>query len=162
MRIIAIGTVLAISIPALQTGAQPIVPASAAISRTGNVNPVRPGTSDRIAATSPSAQGTISLEARQLQGAEAISVDGNGPPNVPVTITLLAIVSSEVPTIVVSRHDVVTDVAGRFGTVIPIAAAYEEGTILKVVATSIPGVGSASAQLVTTAPNGGVDVPLEH
>ncbi len=109
-----------------------------------------------------SAQRTISLEARQLQGAEAITVDGTAPPDAPVTITLLAIVSSDVPTIVVSRHDVVTDVSGHFAAVIPIASAYERGTILRVVATSLPGVGSASAQLVTAAPNDGVDVPLEQ
>jgi hypothetical protein len=121
-----------------------------------------PQGTDRVAATDPSAQGAISLEARQLQGAEAITVDGSAPPNAPVTITLLAIVSSEVPTILVSRHDVITDVSGRFGAVIPIASAYERGTILRVIATSLPGVGSASAQLVTGAPNDGVDVPLEH
>ena len=117
---------------------------------------------DRVASADPSAQGTISLEARQLQGAEAITVDGSAPPNAPVTITLLAIVSSEVPTVVVSRHDLVADVSGRFATVIPIAPAYERGTILRVVASSVPGVGPASAQLVTTSPNDGVDVPLEH
>lgn len=116
----------------------------------------------RTASTATTAQGSISLEARQLQGAEAIAVDGTAPPNTPVTITLWAIVSSDVPTIVVSRNDVVTDVSGHFEADIPIASAYERGTILKVVASSLPGVGTASAQLVTTAPNDGVDVPLEQ
>ena len=114
-----------------------------------------------IASTDTSAHGTISLEARQLQGAEAIDVEGAAPASAPVTITLLATVSSDVPTIVVSRHDVVTDVNGRFGAVIPIASAFERGTLLEVLATSVPGVGSASANLVTGAPNPGVIVPLE-
>ena len=227
MRTIAIGTVLALSIPALNAGAAPLVAvkdvaahdgyryiwspdaASVVLSRAGIVVVLRPGAPvyqvndrdevadtppsyshgdlfvsraladrleslaaqhpsaapagvERTAAADQSAQGTISLEARQLQGAEALSVDGTAPPNVPVTITLLAIVSSDVPTIVVSRHDVVTDVSGRFGAVIPIASAYERGTLLRVVATSLPGVGSASAQLVTQSPNDGVNVPLEH
>jgi len=109
-----------------------------------------------------SAHGAISLEAQPLHGSEAISVDGTAPPNAPVTITLLATVSSEVPTIVVSRQDVVTDVNGRFGAVIPIASAYERGTILKIVATSLPGVVPAAAQLVINAPNPGVNVPLEQ
>ena len=115
-----------------------------------------------IGQTYATAHGAISLEAQPLQGAEAISVDGTAPPNAPVTITLLATVSSEVPTIVVSRQDVVTDVNGRFGAVVPIASAYERGTILKIVATSLPGVIPASAQLVINAPNPGVNVPLEQ
>jgi len=108
------------------------------------------------------AHGFISLEASQLQGAEAIVVEGSAPPNSPITMTLLAVVSTDVPTIVVSRQDVITDVNGRFRAIIPVAPAYERGTILKVVATSLPGVSPASAQLVMNAPNAGVSVPLEQ
>jgi len=104
----------------------------------------------------------LSLDVHQHQGSEAIDVSGSAPPNVPVTITLLATVSSDVPTIVVSRQDVVTDVNGRFGALIPIASAYERGTILRIVATSLPGVVPASAQLVINAPNAGVTAPLEQ
>jgi hypothetical protein len=109
----------------------------------------------------PSVQGAITLEARQLQGSEAIDVEGKAPSGAPVTITLLAVISQDVPTILVSRHDIVSDVDGRFGAVIPIAAAYEHGTILRVLATSSSGVASAQAQLVSGAPNAGVSVPLE-
>ena len=125
-------------------------------------SPAAAPSAQHIASTDTSAHGTVSLEARQLQGAEAIDVEGAAPPNAPVTITLLATVSYDVPTIVVSRHDVVTDVNGRFGAVIPIASAYERGTLLEVLATSVPGVGSASANLVTGMPNKGVIVPLER
>jgi len=107
------------------------------------------------------AQGAITLEARQLQGSEAIDVEGTAPSGAPVTITLLALVSYDVPTILVSRHDIVTDVNGRFGAVIPIASAYERGTTLRVLATSLSGVASAQAQLTTGAPNAGVSVPLD-
>lgn len=125
-------------------------------------SPSLPRSAETVAATGSTAQGSISLEARQLQGAEAIAVNGQAPANAPITLTLLAIVSSEIPTIVVSRHDVVADGSGRFHTTIPIASAYERGTILRVVATSAPGVASATAQLVTGAPNSGVSVPLEN
>jgi hypothetical protein len=74
---------------------------------------------------------------------------------------LLALVSYDVPTILVSRHDIVPDVNGRFGTVIPIASAFERGTILKILVTSAPGVTPAQAQLITGAPNEGLSVPLE-
>jgi hypothetical protein len=106
-------------------------------------------------------QGAITLEARQLQGSEALDVEGTAPSGAPITITLLAQVSPDVPTILVSRHDIVSDVNGRFGAVIPIASAYERGTILKVLATSATGVASAQAQFITGAPNAGVSVPLD-
>jgi hypothetical protein len=124
-------------------------------------SPTAAHSAELLSADSP-AQGSITMEARQLQGAEAISVEGSAPPNAPVTITLLAVVSSEVPTIVVSRHDVVTDVNGHFGAVVPIASAYERGTILRVVATSSPGIAPASSQLTVQMPNFGLPVPLEQ
>lgn len=104
--------------------------------------------------------GAITLEARQLQGFEAIDVEGTAPAGAPVTLTLLALLSPDVPTVLVSRHDVVTDVNGRFGAVVPIASAYERGTLFRVLATSLTGIASAQAQLVTDAPNLGVTIPL--
>ncbi len=105
-------------------------------------------------------QSAITLEARQLQGSEAINVHGSAPAGAPVTITLLALVSPEIPTILVSRHDVVTDVNGRFGAVIPIASAYEPGMKLEILATSASGIAPARAQFTTGAPNAGASVPL--
>jgi hypothetical protein len=116
---------------------------------------------DRSMSGDAQAHGSITLEARQLQGAEAITVNGSAPSGAPVTITLLAVVSSDVPTAVVSRNDVVTDANGRFQAIIPIASAYERGTLLRVVATSSPGIASAQTQLVMEAPNNGVTVPLD-
>lgn len=142
----ALAAALAIVIPASPAGAAQLA------SAVGNPVP----SSTALA----SAQGSITLEARQLQGSEAIDVEGTAPAGSPVTITLLALVSPDVPTIVVSRHDVAADSAGRFGAVIPIASAFERGTILRVIATSAPGVASAQAQLTTGAPNAGVSVPL--
>lgn len=102
----------------------------------------------------------VTLEARQLQGAEAIQISGHALPSAPITVTLLAIVSPDVPTILVSRNEAIADVNGRFGAVIPIASAYERGTLLRLVATS-PSGAQATAQLVVDAPNAGVTVPLE-
>lgn len=117
---------------------------------------------ERIAQATAPAQGSLSLETRQLQGAQALSVSGTAPANAPVTITLFAIVSPDVPTIVVSRHDVTAGADGRFDAVIPIASAYERGTLLQVTATSSPGVSPASSARFTVAPpNAGVAVPLD-
>lgn len=106
-------------------------------------------------------QGSLALEARQLPGAEAIEVQGTAPEGAPVTITLFALLSPNIPTVLVSRHDVVPDVNGRYRAVVPIASAYERGTVLTIVATSAPGVVPAQAQLTTGAPNAGASVPLD-
>jgi hypothetical protein len=179
---LAIATALTISLPALPAGAAVRAPqldrtvATAVLSGPGTVVP-RPGAlmnaalprqsspaaaaSAEAAATADSpAHGALTLEARQLQGAEAIYVAGSAPANAQVTITLLATVSPEIPTILVSRHDVVTDATGRFGAVIPIASAYERGVVLTVLATSASGDVSPPAHLVTDAPNAGASVPL--
>ncbi|HLI96731.1 MAG TPA: hypothetical protein VKT72_11685 [Candidatus Baltobacteraceae bacterium] len=126
------------------------------------LSPTAARSAQTLSTADDAAHGSITMEARQLQGAEAIDVEGSAPAGAPVTITLLATVSSDLPTALVSRHDVVTDVNGRFGAIIPIASAYERGIVLQVVATSSSGVASASAQLVTEAPNYGVTVPLEQ
>ena len=170
--------VLALSLPALPAGASSNDSSSLVLGRLSSDTLLRPGFlveaparrfspsaangAEKLAAIDANAHGSITMEARQLQGAEALYVSGSAPANVPVTITLLAVVSSELPTIVVSRHDVVTDVNGRFGTVVPIASAYERGTLLQVVATSTPGIASATSQWVVGAPNNGVTVPLEQ
>ena len=106
------------------------------------------------------AQG-LSLTAQPIAGSEAISVSGNAPPGSPVTITLLATISQDIPTIVVSRHVVLPDSSGNYQVRIPVAAAYERGTLLRVFAASA-GQTSGAVQLVVGPPNGGVAVPLEQ
>jgi hypothetical protein len=178
MRTTTALAVLALGLPALPAGAAASAHGSIdALNRPGIGVVLRPGSSavparrfspaaaqgtEQPARGDADATGSITMEARQLQGAEAIAVQGSAPAGAPVTITLLAVVSSELPTIVVSRHDVVTDANGRFEAIIPIASAYERGTLLRVVATSSSGIASAQSQLITQAPNDGVTVPLEQ
>jgi len=161
ITLVLASAIMLFSLPAISAGAGSRA-ASGSPSRPGTGGVLRPGAGTPIAQAGGSSQRILSLDVRQHEGAEAIDVSGSAPPNAPVTITLLATVSTDVPTIVVSRQDVVTDVNGRFGALIPIASAYERGTILKIVATSLPGVIPASAQLVINAPNAGVTVPLEQ
>ncbi len=151
---LAIATALVISLPAIPAGAAARAPQHATAAQSTVLS--RPG----IVVADNSARPALTLEARQLQGAEAISVAGTAPANAQVTITLLATVSPDVPTILVSRHDVAADATGRFGAVIPIASAYERGIELTLVATSAYGAVSAPAHLVTDAPNAGASVPL--
>lgn len=109
----------------------------------------------------PSASGPITMQAQPQPGSEAIAVNGQAPSEAPVTITLLATISSDLPTVVVSRNIVQPDVNRNFQAVIPIASAYERGTLLRVLATSAAGSTPASATFIVGPPNGGVAVPLE-
>lgn len=106
------------------------------------------------------ATSAIELEARQLKGSEAISVTGSSAPNVRTTLSLYATISSDLPDVLVSRHDVQADQNGRFGAVIPIASAYQRGTLLRVLAISATG-ATGDAHLSLDAPNAGIAVPFD-
>ncbi len=106
-------------------------------------------------------RGTIVLNVEPLKGAEALIVSGQAPPSAPVMITLLATLSSELPNIVLSRHNLETGPDGRFQAIVPIAPDYVRDSFIHVLATSSPGVISASAQLLVHPPNEGVKVPVD-
>ena len=106
------------------------------------------------------ATSAIELEARQLKGSEAISVTGRTTPNARMTLALYATISSDLPDVLVSRHEARSDENGRFGAVIPIASAYQRGTLLRVLAISATG-ATGDAHLSLDAPNAGIAVPFD-
>lgn len=108
----------------------------------------------------PVATGPITIDVRPASGSEAVSVSGRAPSGAPVTITLLATISSDLPTVVVSRHDVQPDANGQYQAVISIASDYARGSLLRVVATSA-GSTPAAATFIVGAPNSGVAVPFD-
>jgi hypothetical protein len=105
--------------------------------------------------------GTIVLNVQPLKGAEALLVTGAAPPSAPVRITLLATLSSDLPNVLISRHDLSADAEGKFQAIIPIAPDYIRQTFLNVLATSGPGVTPASAHILVDAANAGIKVPWE-
>jgi hypothetical protein len=107
------------------------------------------------------AHGTIALNATQLTGAEAVLVTGLAPPSIPVMITLLATLSPELPNVLVSRQTTEAGPDGKFQAIVPIGPDYMRDTFIHVLATSLPGVVSASAQLLVKAPNEGLTIPAE-
>lgn len=107
-------------------------------------------------------RGTIVMNVAQLKGAEALMITGQAPPSAPIRITLLATLSSDLPNVLVGRHDLTSDSAGRFQAIVPIGPDYTQQTFLHVTATSGPGVTPASAQILVDAPNAGVKVPWEQ
>ncbi len=115
----------------------------------------------RFEQTLPPVSGAITLDVRPQQGSAAVNVSGHAPPAVPVTITLLATISHELPTILLSRNDIQPDSNGQFQASITIGPDYQAGTLIKVVATSAPGVTPASATITVGAPNAGVSIPSD-
>lgn len=163
-------TALAIGLPAFPAGPAHVAALNVAsvpkpvLSKTTlarRISPAAAASAESAATANAPANGSLTLEARQLPQAEAIAVAGNAPAGSQVTLTLLATISRDIPTIVVSRHYVTADGAGRYQAVIPIASAFARGTLLNVIATSESGTTPAQAQLTVGAPNEGVTVPLE-
>jgi hypothetical protein len=115
----------------------------------------------RNAAIVQEMQGQIVLNVAPLEGAEALLVTGQAPPSAPVRITLLATLSSDIPNVLLSRHDLTAGPDGKFQAIVPIAPDYLRDSFIHVLATSSPGVISASAQLLVRAPYAGLKVPAE-
>jgi hypothetical protein len=105
--------------------------------------------------------GTIVLNATPLQGAEAVLITGTAPPSAPVMITLIATLSSELPNVLLSRHDLTAGPDGKFQAIVPIAPDYLRDSSINVLATSSPGVISASARLQVHSANAGITVPTD-
>ncbi|MGZ3497529.1 MAG: hypothetical protein ACXWNK_11150 [Vulcanimicrobiaceae bacterium] len=114
-----------------------------------------------VVTTTPIA-GALSLHVAPATGLDALHVSCNGPINAPVTVTLFATLSSDIPTILVSRHDFTIDRSGQLSTTIPIASDFVRGSILTVRVTSLDTVSPAQASLLVGSPNPHVSVPLEQ
>jgi hypothetical protein len=106
-------------------------------------------------------QGAIALNVQPLKGAEAVLITGTAPAGAPVLITLLGTISSDIPNVLISRHDLTAGLDGKFQAVLPIGPDYYRNTFLRVLATSGPNVTSASAQILIGAPNNGANVPFD-
>lgn len=113
----------------------------------------------QAASQTPNIKGAIQFQVHPLTGSEAVVVTGQAPAGAPVTLTLFATYATDVPTVVVSRNDAHPDASGRFSTIVPIAPAYFRGSLLDVLATSLPGVSAATAQIVVGPPNDKIVVP---
>ncbi len=112
-----------------------------------------------VVVTQPTARGAVSLDVRQLLGSYSLAISGKAPPSVPVTLTLIGTFSKDIPDVLLSRSEVASDVDGRFQAVVSVAPGFFSGGLLTLVATSLPGVTRASAQMVMEQPNWKVSVP---
>jgi len=113
--------------------------------------------------TVTNATGAITgLGLSQVPGKQDINVWGKAPANLPIMLTLVGTFTKEIPDVVISRNEVVSDADGTFKTEIPPASAFYSGAILTVVASSVSGVSIAKAQIVLKLPNANVAVPNDE
>ena len=122
----------------------------------------RPGPAPYLAPAS----GSLTISARQAAGSEAILVDGTAPASMPVTLTLVGSISRDLPDVLIRRITIQSD--RTFHATLPVASAMPRGSFVTVTATSLPGVGSASARVKVGAPNPALDsdtfdhLPKDH
>lgn len=115
----------------------------------------------RSASVEPITVGGIAVSAGPVQGKEAISVDGRAPALAPVTLTLYATISHDLPTVFLNEREVLTDASGHFSAIVPIAADFMRGSILTVKASSPDTTTTATANIKVIAPNEGVWLPAD-
>jgi hypothetical protein len=115
----------------------------------------RPGPVSQLS----SAGGKLTIAARAAIGREGIVVDGTAPGAVPVTLTLVATISRDLPDVVIRRVTLATD--GTFHTTLDVSR-VPPGTVVTVTANSLAGVTSASTSVTIGQPNPGADTPLDH
>jgi Copper amine oxidase N-terminal domain len=95
----------------------------------------------------PAVREPIVVSARQITGRHALFVQGSAPQNARVTLTLLATLAPDLPTVLLERSDVQADLTGRFAAVVSLAPDYLAGSFVTLVATS-DDAQSASTHLV--------------
>jgi hypothetical protein len=119
-----------------------------------------PGSSANV---EPITVGGITVSAGPIAGKEAISVTGKAPAMAPVTLTLFATISKDLPDVFVNRRDVLTDSSGHFSAQMPIAPDFWRGTILTVTASSpdVTSTATIKTLVVVPNPNPGVALPAD-
>ena len=120
--------------------------------------------SGRSVAHMPNPTGPITgLAATQVPGTEQVDVTGKAPaPDVPITLTLVSTLSQDIPDVVLTRRQVFADTNGRFHANVQVTPGNLRGAYLTLVASSVPGVASASIRFEMKAPNAGLDIPVER
>jgi len=106
--------------------------------------------------------GSLSVEARQVAGRDAIAVSGRGPADAPVLVTLTAEVSRDLPVVVLSRTATRVKPDGSYEADIGITSAPPRETVVIATVTSVTGVKPSSARVVLKATSPAVSSPLDQ
>jgi multisubunit Na+/H+ antiporter MnhB subunit len=105
--------------------------------------------------------GALTVGAIPTNVADSVVVSGTGPANAPLTITLRADISRDIPRVLLSRTKLVTDAAGKYSVEIPTAPLHLQNSVVLVSATSAPGVAEAHTSFVLGGPNPKMAQPVD-
>jgi hypothetical protein len=72
-----------------------------------------------VAVVAPASAPALTIGAYYVDGTESIDISGSGPAGVPVTVTLKARMSRDLPIVTVDRAIVITDRDGKYDVVVP-------------------------------------------
>jgi hypothetical protein len=92
------------------------------------------------------------LAVTHAHGSEALGLTGDAQSNGRLSIALYARFSRDLPTVLLSRREIVADAAGHYAATLPIAPAFFRGAIVTVVVQSQNG-ASVEASVLVTEPN---------
>lgn len=106
--------------------------------------------------------GALTVAATPTTISDAVVVSGSGPANLPLTITLSADVARDLPRILLSRTNVVTDAAGNYSVQISTAPLHLQKSVVLVSATSVPGVSAAHVSFILGQPSPKIAHPLDE
>jgi hypothetical protein len=113
-------------------------------------------------ATAPlGAQPESAITIAPVDGSEAVAVRGAAPAGAVIRITLVAAFSRDLPDVVLSRTTSTSDPNGTFAAIIPIAPAFERGTLVRAVASFPDGTTRTSAPYVVGPPRR-ASLPLDN
>lgn len=108
------------------------------------------------------AHGALTIAAVPTGLSDAVIVSGSGPANVPLTITLSADISRDLPRVLLSRTNVATDAGGKFAVSISTAPLHLAQSVVLISATSVPGVTEAHTSFVLGQPSPGIAHPVDE
>jgi hypothetical protein len=95
--------------------------------------------------------GSLSVEARQVAGRDAIAISGRGPADAPVYVTLTGEISRDLPVVVLSRILTRVKPDGTYEAEAGISSAPPRDTVVIATVTSVTGVKPSSARVVLKA-----------
>ena len=102
------------------------------------------------------------FQVRQVPGTEKVNVSGKAPAaDVPITLTLVGTFDTNVPDTILTRRQVFSGPDGRFDANVSVTPGNLRGALLTMVASSVPGVASASVRFQMIAPNDGLTIPFD-
>jgi len=117
--------------------------------------------SRRLVASAP-VHGALTVSVSSAQTADAVVIAGTGPPSVPLTITLTADISREIPRVLLSRTYAETDKDGNFTARLSTAPLYFQKSTIHVAVTSLAGITEADTSFAVGLPNANLAHPVEE